>query len=227
MKRRKFLAAAALAATELKAQQRRSKLLLPSDQPIAGFRIMWANPVPAIDQAAYRLKIGGLVDHPQSLSVDDLRKIPKIEQSSRMKCVQCWSARTTWGGFRFSEIIEMAAPSKVAKVVRIDCADKWYEFLTMEDIAAPRVMLALDMAGGPLPDRHGAPLRVIDPARYGYMSAKLVTSITFLEDGKGNMACDTGPYYAPGGIIQAGYDHPLDIGPDERVKIKGGEITEY
>ena len=227
MRRRRFLAAAAVAATDLRAQQRRSRLLLPSDQPVKGFRIMWANPVPPIDQPAYRLKIGGLVARPQSLSVGQLRSLPQVTQSARMKCVQCWSARAEWGGFRFQELIEMAGPSKAVKVVRIDCADKWYEYLTMEDIVNPRVLLTLDMNGSPLPDQHGAPLRVIDPTRYGYMSAKLVTSITFLEDGKGNMACDTGPYYAPGGVIQAGYDHPLDIGPDERRKITGGEITEY
>lgn len=227
MRRRRFLAAAALAATDLRGQQRRSRLLLPSDQPVKGFRIMWANPVPPIDQSTYRLKIGGLVARPQSLSVDQLRSLPQATQSARMKCVQCWSARAEWGGFRFNELIEMAGPAKAVKVVRIDCADKWYEYLTMEDIVNPRVLLTLEMNGRPLPDQHGAPLRVIDPTRYGYMSAKLVTSITFLEDGKGNMACDTGPYYAPGGVIQAGYDHPLDIGPDERRKISGGEITEY
>jgi hypothetical protein len=41
------------------------------------------------------------------------------------------------------------------------------------------------------------------------------------------MACDIGPYYSPDGAILAGYDHPLDLGPKVRKKIKGGEITEY
>jgi hypothetical protein len=70
-------------------------------------------------------------------------------------------------------------------------------------------------------------LRVLDPARYGYKSAKLVTSIEFVTESKGGMACDIGPYYSPGGDIKAGYDHPLDLGPGARKKISGGEITEY
>ena len=89
------------------------------------------------------------------------------------------------------------------------------------------MLLALDMAGKPLAASHGAPLRVIDPARYGYKSAKLITAITFVEQGKGSMACDIGPYYTPGGEIQAGYDHPLDLGAGVRRKITGGEITGY
>jgi hypothetical protein len=68
---------------------------------------------------------------------------------------------------------------------------------------------------------------LIDPARYGYKSAKLITSITFVEEGKGSMACDIGPYYSPTGEILAGYDNPQDIPGKPRRKIKGGEITEY
>ena len=85
----------------------------------------------------------------------------------------------------------------------------------------------MDMQGQPLADRHGAPLRLIDPARYGYKSAKLITSIEFTEEGKGSMACDIGPYYSPSGEIKSGYDHPLDQGASVRRKIAGGEITDY
>ncbi|MGD1093415.1 MAG: molybdopterin-dependent oxidoreductase, partial [Bryobacteraceae bacterium] len=101
------------------------------------------------------------------------------------------------------------------------------EYFSLDQMLSPRLMLALDMAGKPLADRHGAPLRLIDPSRYGYKSAKLITAITFVEEGKGSMACDIGPYYTPGGEIQSGYDHPLDLGEKMRKKISGGEITEY
>ena len=83
------------------------------------------------------------------------------------------------------------------------------------------------MHGEPLSDAHGAPLRLIDPAKYGYKSCKLITKISFVEEGKGSMACDIGPYYSPDGKILPGYDHPLDLGAKVRKKIAGGEITEY
>jgi len=144
-----------------------------------------------------------------------------------MKCVQCWSARTTWGGFRFPHLLDLVKPKPGAKAVRVDCADKWYEYFSIQDLASPRVLLVLDMGGAPLADKHGAPLRLIDPGRYGYKSAKLITNITFVAEHKGSMACDIGPYYSPGGEIQPGYDHPLDLGANIRRKIRGGEITEY
>lgn len=226
MNRRRFLLAAGAATGGVRAAE--TRVLLPSDQADEhGFRLMWFNPVPPIDQKTWRLKIGGLVERPLEFSVSELRRFPRDMQDSRMKCVQCWSARTTWGGFRFHELLELAKPKSSAKAVRIDCADKWYEYFSMQDLLSPRVLLALDMAGKPLPDKHGAPLRLIDPSRYGYKSAKLITAIHFLSEGKGSMACDIGPYYSPGGEIQAGYDHPLDLGGNARRKIKGGEITEY
>lgn len=236
MKRRGFLIGSAAAAF---AAENKPKLLLPTDIPDEhGLRIMWYSPVPPIDRDRYRLEIKGLVEKPQALPLAALRALPAVKQSSRMKCVQCWSARSEWGGFRFSSLIERVKPSPKAKAIRIDCADKWYEYLSLDEMANPRVLLALDLAGRPLPDNHGAPLRLIDPSKYGYKSAKLITAITFVEQGKGSMACDIGPYYSPTGEILPGYDTPLDLFPDAakpgwkldpkaRRKIKGGEITEY
>jgi len=227
MNRRRFLAAAAAAAQGLRAGDAK-KLLLPSDVPDElGFRLMWYSPVPPIDTASFQLKVHGLVEKPASYSVAELRRLPQETQNTRMKCVQCWSSRTVWGGFRFAHLMEMVKPLRGANAVRFDCADRWYEYFTIEDLLKPRVLMTLDMAGKPLEDRHGAPLRLIDPARYGYKSAKLITAVEFVAEGKGSMACDIGPYYSPGGEIKSGYDHPLDLGPGERRKIGGGEITEY
>lgn len=228
MNRRRFLAAAAVSAGALRADDPKRKLLLPSDEADEfGFRLMWYNPVPALDAATYRLKVHGLVEKPQSLELAQLRRLPQETQNSRMKCVQCWSSRTNWGGFRFGHLLENVKPLLTAKAVRIDCADKWYEYFTIEELLSPRALFVLDMAGKPLADRHGAPLRLIDPARYGYKSAKLITGIEFVAEGKGSMACDIGPYYSPTGEIKSGYDHPLDLGANVRRKISGGEITEY
>src|SRR5436853_3009926 len=163
MQRRAFLSAAAGIAG-LRAADTKRSLLLPNDKPDElGFRLMWYNPVLPLDPATYRLNIGGLVDKEQSLSLDELRRLPQEKQSSRLKCVQCWSARTEWAGFRLGHLLELAKPKKTARAIRVDCRDKWYEYFTLEQALSPRVLLALDMAGKPLPDRHGGPLRLIDP----------------------------------------------------------------
>lgn len=225
MRRREFLTSAV--AASVAAGEEKPALLLPSDTPDElGFRLMWYNPVPALNHTSYRLKVSGLIEKPQMLTVADLRRFPQESQNSRLRCVQGWSSRTLWGGFRFGHLMEAVKPARTAKAVRFDCADKWYEYMSIEDMLSPRVLMVLDMAGKPLADRHGAPLRLFDPRRYGYKCAKLITSIEFVAEGKGSMACDLGSYYSAEGLIQPGYDQPLDLGGPRR-RIKGGEITDY
>ena len=227
LNRRGFVTAAAGAAAA-NGDQPKTKLLMPSDQPDEfHLKLMWYNPVPPINQQTWRLQLKGLLEKPQQIALPQLRSLPQSKQSSRMKCVQCWSSRAQWGGFGFQSLLDMAKPLKTAKAVRIDCADKWYEYFTLESLLKPNVMFVLDLEGKPLPDKHGAPLRLLDPSRYGYKSAKLITSISFVAEGKGSMACDIGPYYSADGTILAGYDTPLDLGGKTKRKITGGEITDY
>lgn len=203
------------------------RLLLPTDKPDQfHLRTMWYSPAAPIDAAKWSLDVKGLVDKPMRFTVADLRKFPRVEKNLRMKCVQCWSARNTWAGFVFQELIERVKPKSNAKAIRIDCADKWYEYMSLDEMRAPSVLMAMDLGGKPLTGDHGAPLRLIDASKYGYKSAKLILSVTFVEQGKGSMACDLGSFYSPTGEILAGYDHPLDLGGAKR-KISGGEIKDY
>src|SRR5260370_22225957 len=122
MNRRLFIASAVAAAL----RGAETKLLLPSDKPDEfNFRLMWYSPVPPIDQKTYQLQIKGLVEKPASFSVADLRRLPHESQNSRLKCVQCWSARAECGGFRFGHLLEAVKHKKTAKAVRVECADKW------------------------------------------------------------------------------------------------------
>lgn len=226
MKRRAFLAGLGSAGLLAGAADEK-RLLLPTDKPDQfNLRTMWYAPVPPVDPSKWTLEVKGLVEKPMRFTIADLRKLPHVEKSLRMKCVQCWSARNTWGGFVFQELIERVKPKANVRAVRFDCADKWYEYMSLEEMRLPSVLLALDLAGKPLTDNHGAPLRMIDASKYGYKSAKLIHTVTFVEQGKGSMACDLGPFYTPGGEILAGYDHPLDLGGEKR-KIRGGEIKDY
>ena len=148
---------ASAAAASLRADTR---LLLPSDKPDEfNFRLMWYNPVPPSIRIHIVFKSRDSSISPASFSVADLRRLPHESQNTRMKCVQCWSARAEWGGFRFGHLLEAVKPRKNAKAVRLDCADKWYEYFTIEDLLSPRVLFAMDMQGQPLAERHGAPLR--------------------------------------------------------------------
>lgn len=82
-----------------------------------------------------------MVDRPLKLAINDLNAYPRFERSTGLKCVQSWSARTTWTGILFEELVEDVKPLAKARSVRIDCADKWYEYMSLDEMVEPGVML--------------------------------------------------------------------------------------
>jgi len=60
--------------------------------------------------------------------------------------------------------------------------DGFRSILPLSDLLADDVILADRLDGEPLSAKHGAPLRLITPAHYGYKSAKHLTAIEFWPD---------------------------------------------
>ena len=48
----------------------------------------------------YRLSVGGLVEHPMSLSLDELRALGEQSQITKHNCIQGWTAVAEWAGCR-------------------------------------------------------------------------------------------------------------------------------
>ena len=209
------------------AERRRSGWIIPTNKPDRfGLKVMAFNPIPAPDPRSWELTIEGVAGAPLRLRTSDLERLPRITQSSRLKCVQCWSGRVNWEGFRWQDLLRLTGTQPQLAWVRVDCADKYYDFVKIEDLANPRTLFAVGMNGEALTPEHGAPLRLVLPAKYGYKSSKLITKLTFVDQGGMGLVADGWPYYSASGDILPGVDHPFDF-PDETRTIKGGEITEY
>jgi methionine sulfoxide reductase catalytic subunit len=238
MNRRAFIeslllssATAAIAGTNVfaraQAERRRAGWIIPTNKPDRfNLKVMAFNPIPAPDLKSWQLTIDGLDKQPLQVKAADLDRLPRVSQSSRLKCVQCWSGRVTWEGFRCEDLLKLTGTKPALEWVRVDCADRYYDFVKMEDLLHPRTLFGLGMNGDPLTPEHGAPFRLVMPAKYGYKSSKLITKLTFVDHGGVGLVADGWPYYSASGDILAGVDHPFEF-PDEVRKIKGGEITEY
>ncbi|MEO2044505.1 MAG: molybdopterin-dependent oxidoreductase [Nitrospinaceae bacterium] len=189
------------------------------------FHIRSANPFLGVDTQNWGLAVGGMVKKPIGLSYEDLFGLKIYSQISRLKCVECWSAKAKWEGFRFEELVKKVHPDPSAKYVYIQSADSYYESFELEELLRPRVLFVLRMNGQPLSRDHGFPLRVIAPFKYGYKNIKYITSIKFLDSRKRNYWSNSGPYSVDG-TIQPGIDHPLDLNK-KPLAINGGEVFHY
>lgn len=190
-----------------------------------GFFIRYYRAFPAPDRNAWRLRVQGMVENPGEFDYPTVLGWPSVAQVSRMKCVECWSDKAKWEGFTYDTLAAIVKPLPTATHVRFDCADEYWEVVSIEELRAPRVLFVLKMNDELLPDEYGSPLRMILPSKYGYKGAKAVHTLTFTDkDGPGYWSY-VGPY-SISGDIEPGMDHPLDLGGGVR-PISGGEITDY
>jgi DMSO/TMAO reductase YedYZ molybdopterin-dependent catalytic subunit len=138
----------------------------------------------------YRLKVTGLVENELSLSLEDLKDLPKQEQITKHICIQGWSAIGEWGGVRMKEIMKLAKPKKDAKYVVFHAYDLYpggkpfYEALRISDMNDKYSILAYEMNWKPLPLEHGAPLRLRVERKLGYKMVKYIRYVEFVSDYK-------------------------------------------
>ena len=140
------------------------------------------------DFADWRLEIGGLVEHPVSLSLDDLRALPHHEQTTQHFCIQGWSGVARWGGVSMSTILDLVEPTPDARWVVFyslgEGADEgaYYDAHPIEQMRYALTMLAYDMNGAPLTYGHGAPLRLRNENQLGFKQVKWIKGIEFVHD---------------------------------------------
>lgn len=134
------------------------------------------------------IQLSGDVRTPIAVS-SELDRLPRVEQRSDFHCVTTWSRRSVhWSGIRFSDFYEqivgpLAEPSPDATFVVLRGQDGARASLPLEDLLAPGVLLADRLDGEPLAIAHGAPIRLVAPAHYGYKNVKHVNRIEFLRSG--------------------------------------------
>jgi DMSO/TMAO reductase YedYZ molybdopterin-dependent catalytic subunit len=130
------------------------------------------------------IEIAGRVENSLQLS-DALAGLPRVDQVSDFHCVTTWTCRSLrWSGVRFVDFYErtiapQARPVRDATLVALRGQDGARTGMLLADLLAPDVLLADSLNGQPLTVAHGAPVRLVAPAHYGYKSIKYLSRIEF------------------------------------------------
>jgi len=138
----------------------------------------------------YRLKIGGMVENPVELSLDDLRALGEEETITMHHCIQGWSGIAQWHGVPLRKVIEYVRPKPGAGTIVFHSfgpaplGGHYYDTQSLYNAMKPECMLAYGMNGQPLPATYGAPLRLRVENQLGYKMVKWIERVEFVETEK-------------------------------------------
>jgi DMSO/TMAO reductase YedYZ molybdopterin-dependent catalytic subunit len=142
---------------------------------------------PSISEASWRLKIHGLVVRPLEWTLADLRARPTMHQFITLSCISNTVGgdligTTRWSGVSLQQIVPEFRLQPNATHLKIHSADGFYEVVALDTIRGDgRVMLTYAWDGLPLPEKHGFPLRIYIPDRYGMKQPKWIESIEVID----------------------------------------------
>jgi len=138
---------------------------------------------PNVSGSEWSLSLTGLVNNPKSYSLSDLPKLPRADEYSTFICVSNLVnggliSNAEWGGVKLSDIFaDAGGVSQNATYVVFHSVDGYTVGIPIAKAMEPESILAYEMNGFPLPQRHGFPLRAVIPGLYGMMSAKWVREV--------------------------------------------------
>jgi len=129
---------------------------------------------PALDPAAWRLRITGRVDQPISLDRAALEELGVEERQATLDCTSGWAMATTWHGVPLRTVLAAAGARPRGGVV-VRSVTGWTAAISPDEIEA--CLLATGVAGQDLPAANGAPCRLVVPTRRGLDWVKWVAQI--------------------------------------------------
>jgi DMSO/TMAO reductase YedYZ molybdopterin-dependent catalytic subunit len=167
--------------------------------------VLHAGSVPKVDLATWSFAIDGLVETPVTLTLEQLKQLPRKSVDADIHCVTRWSLLdSTWEGFPIAEVMKLVKLKPEATHVMVHAEHNFTANLSLDDFLREPNMLVDTRNGEPISAEHGWPLRLFVPHLYFWKSVKWVRGIEFI------------PADRPGFWEQYGYHMRGDPWQEER-----------
>lgn len=131
----------------------------------------------------WRMTVGGLVENPRQIGMDDLARLPQTVLDKDFQCVTGWRVPDVrWVGVALPDLLDVIGVSPRAQAVRFTSFDGVYtESLTLRQARRRDVLIATRMEDVPVTHDHGGPVRLYVAPMYGYKSLKWLGGIELTE----------------------------------------------
>jgi DMSO/TMAO reductase YedYZ molybdopterin-dependent catalytic subunit len=137
---------------------------------------------PRVNIDVWHLEIVGLVQNPATWRFQDLVGFEPTTQETTLMCISNGLdagliSNAVWKGLPLRDLLDQAGVLSGAARVRLQGVDNYADTIPLEKAMEPTTLLAYEMNGMPLPDRHGYPLRMIVPGYFGEKNVKWLTRV--------------------------------------------------
>ena len=142
---------------------------------------------PRLSAEQWSLSVGGLVKKPTTYRLSDLDKFAPVTSERTLSCISNpvggpLISNGLWQGFRLSDLLREVGIQQEARFVLWEAADGYTESLPLGEALDPEILLVTKLNGAALNARHGFPLRVLIPGRYGMKQPRWITKLTLSAD---------------------------------------------
>jgi DMSO/TMAO reductase YedYZ molybdopterin-dependent catalytic subunit len=167
--------------------------------------VLHAGGVPKTDLATWDFKVFGEVEHPVTLTYDELQALPPTEVTVDIHCVTRWSRfDTSFKGVHWRELAKLVRPKPAARFVVAHAEQGFTSNVPLEALEDDHAVVAWEADGQLLEPAHGWPLRLVIPSRYFWKSAKWLRGLELLTTDQ------------PGFWERYGYHNDADYWREER-----------
>ena len=159
------------------------------------------DPTPNID--LWRLEVTGLVRTPGTYTYDEIQQLPSTTRAVTLECISNQPnghlmGTAVWQGVTLRTLLDKHGGAQSnASYVAFYSIDGYTVSQPLADVLAVDSLLVWRMNGAELPVRHGYPLRVLIPGRYGEENPKWLTRIELTDHFVGGLYSDQGWYHGP------------------------------
>ncbi len=137
---------------------------------------------PRVPAARWRLEVTGLVKNRQTYKIDRLKALPAVSQETTLMCISNGlgaglMSNALWRGVPLATLLHAAGPLPGAGKVVLHGVDNYTDTFPLAKALDPTTLVAYEMNGEQLPDKHGFPARVVVPGYFGEKNVKWLTRI--------------------------------------------------
>ena len=190
--------------------------------------VVTQNPIdPVVNGGLWRLEVGGLVGQSGTYTYEEIQNLPSVSRAITLECIASGVgghliSTAIWQGVRLQTLLDKHGGAQAsARYIAFYGVDGFTVSLPLAEVLAVDPILAWRMNGVELPMRHGYPLRVLIPGRYGEENPKWLTRVELTDHFVGGLYSDQGWYNGPLHTITR-IDRPFGHIPlNSRIQIGG------